>query len=1070
MWIVRLALRQPYTFAVAAILVLIFGAVSYRIMPQDIFPALDTPVVSVIWSYAGLPPQEMERRFATVSERAMSTTVRDIEHEESQSYSGVAVVKIFFQPGVKIDQALAQVTAISQTLLRQFPSGATPPLIVTDNAASAPILQLALTSPALSEAELYDQSLNFVRRPLTEVRGAILSLPYGGKQRLVSVDLDPRKCQALAISPLEVSNAIGEQNVVLPSGTVKIGDREYNVLLNSSPDLLAQLNNLPIKEVNGTTIFVHDVAQVRDGYAPQTSLANVNGDKAVLLSVRQGDSASTMQVIDGVRKKLAQLRAQLPAGLKIEPLFGQSSLIAAALRDVLIEGGLAIIVAAFLILLFLGSSRSALIAALSILLSLGCSLIVLAALGEGINLMTLGGLALALGLLVDDAVVTVENTDRHLRSGKRPFEAILDSTRQLKAPAFAAGFFFAPIFFLGGATSQLFSPLALAIILALLASCIVSRTIAPPLAHFLLREQPQETTDALPGKRQDIHRRFIRLFGWAQDRYAGFLKAALAAPGLVLWSAALFVILSLAIFTPFLGRDFFPQIDDGQFRLHVRAPSGTRIEETERGFAQAESLIREVIPAPELGVVVDNIGLPVGANLVSTDTIGAFDGEILVSLKSHHKPTADYMRELRHRLHYQMPEYVFFTQPSNPIDQALDFGLPAPLDIQITGPTANEKTDYALALRLIDRLRDVRGAVDVHLRQVVSAPSLFVDVDRTRASQIGLTQRDVANDLLISLTSSGQVAPNSWLNPVTGVSYSVAVQTPQYDIDSLDALRQTPISAGKLAQPQSLGNLAPITRVESPAVISHYDVAPVYDIFLNVQGRDLGGVADDVQKIVDPYRVSANTPGLALPSGSQIHVRGQVEEMNRAYDKLGVGILCALALIYLLLVIRFQSWLDPLIVLLALPGALAGVVWTLFLTNTSLSLPAVMGALMCLGLAIANGILVVSCANEERSRGCSSHDAALAAGFVRLRPLLMTAPTVILALLPMALGGTGSSYAPLARAVIGGLLVATLLTLVVVPVLYCVLRRRNISTLGKNLPVSGRKGYDGSLLAPADEP
>jgi multidrug efflux pump subunit AcrB len=826
MWIVRLALRQPYTFTVAALLLLVLGVVSYLRMPQDILPSIDPPVVSVTWSYPGLPPQEMERRFVTVSERAMSATVTDIEHQESQSYTGVGVIKVFFQAQVRIEQALAEITAASQTLLRALPPGATPPLIVPYHASSVPILQLAIQSDTLSEPELFDQSLHFLRPPLAEVKGAVIPLPYGGKQRLVSVDLDLRKCQALDVSPVQVSNAINDQNVVLPSGTVKIGEREYSVLLNSSPDLLDQLNNLPLKQSNGVTLFVRDVAQVRDGYAPQTNMVRLNGEHAVLLSVLKGGSASTVDVIDGIRHQLPLVRSQSSPKLKIEPLFDQSLFVVAALRDVLIEGVVAAVLTAFLILLFLGSWRSTLIVALTIPLAVSASLALLAALGQTLNLMTLGGLALAVGILVDDVTVTVENIHRHLSFGKRLVQAILDGAREIAGPAFismlAICIVLVPVFFLGGITYDLFAPLALAVIFAMLASYLLSRTVAPTLAGFLFRGAPglREPGGFFTG----IHRRFVRGFEAMQERYVGVLRRALVAPRLIILAGLGLALLDLAVFTPFLGRDFFPAVDSGQFRLHVRAPSGTRIEETEKGFDRVEKIIRQVIPASELDRVLDNIGLPVGGlNLAFTDTatVGAGDGEMLVSLKAHHQATLDYVREIRHRLRYQMPDYVFFTQPTGLVDQTLDSGRPAPIDVQVAGPATNDRADYDLAGRLLDRLRGVRGAVDVHLQQVVSSPTLFVDVDRTRASGMGLTQRDIANDLLISLGSSSQVSPNYWLDPLNGISYSVAVQTPQYKIDSLDALRQSPISAGKLAEPQLLGNLAPITRADTPALISH---------------------------------------------------------------------------------------------------------------------------------------------------------------------------------------------------------------------------------------------------------
>jgi len=1086
MWIVRLALRKPYTFTVMAILILVMGAVSYRSMPQDIFPTIDIPVVSVIWSYAGLPPQEMERRFTTISERAMNTTVNDIEHQESTSYPGVAVIKVFFQPNVKIEQAVAQVTAISQTLLKIFPIGATPPLIVQYNASSVPILQLAVSSKTLPEAELYDQSLNFIRRPLAEVRGAAIPLPYGGKQRLVSVDLDLRKCQSLAISPSQVSDAINSQNVILPSGTVKIGDREYNVLLNSSPDLLDQLNNLPIKQVNGATIYIRDVAQVRDGYAPQVNLVKLNGEKAALLVVLKNGSASTVDVVQGVKDKLPLVKSQLPAALSVAPLFDQSIFVKAALNGVLLEGTIAAILTALMILLFLGSWRSTLIVAVSIPLAICCSLILLAALGRTLNIMTLGGLALAIGILVDDATVTIENIHRHMSLGKRTVKAILDGAHQIAIPAFVSTLciciVFVPIFFLKGVAYYLFTPLALSVVFAMMASYFLSRTVAPTMANFLLQGEVHHPEGHVPPRPADpfglVHWHFIRGFESMQGRYARLLESALRAPKLVIIVAVCFAVLSLVTFNPWvLGRDFFPQVDAGQFRLHIRAPSGTRIEETEKGFAQVEQIVRDLIPPDELDLVLDNIGLPVGGiNLAFTDsaTVGAFDGEMLVSLKPGHKSTWAYVKELRHRLQYQMPEYTFFTQPSDIVGQILNFGLPSPIDVQVTGPTKNDHADYEVARKLVDRIRDVRGAVDVHIQQVTSYPTFFVDVDRTRASEIGLTQRDVANDLLISLSSSGQVSPNYWLNPINGVNYTVAVQTPQYKIDTLDALKQSPISAGKLAQPQLLENLAPITRTDTPAVISHYAVAPVYDVFVNVQGRDLGGVAADVQKIVDQFKPmpAAHTdstppdtylgklydrffnpaqvtpaPDSTLPTGSQILVRGQVKSMTSAYTGLGLGILVAIGLVYFLMVVNFQSWLDPFIIIMALPGALTGIVWMLFLTNTPLSVPALMGAIMCIGVATANSILVVTFANEQRHGGLSSYDAALEAGRGRLRPVLMTALAMIIGMLPMSLGlgDGGEQNAPLGRAVIGGLLVATLFTLLFVPVVYSVMRKKDKS-------------------------
>jgi len=1080
MWIVRLALRKPYTFTVMALLMLIMGVVSFRSMPKDIFPNIDIPVVSVIWGYTGLPPKEMEQRFVTISERAMNTTVNDIDHQESQSYPGVGIIKVYFQPNVKIEQAVAQVTAISQTLLKIFPPGATPPLIIQYNASSVPILQLAVSSKTLPEAELFDQSLNFIRRPLADVQGAAIPLPYGGKQRLVSVDLDLKKCQALDISPSQVSSAINAQNLILPSGTVKIGDREYNVLLNSSPSILDQLNNLPIKQANGATIFIRDVAQVRDGYSPQTNIVKLNGEKAALLPVLKNGDASTVDVVQGVKNKLPLVRSQLPAALSVEPLFDQSVFVTNALHGVVTEGTIAAALTALMILLFLGSWRSTIVVAVSIPLAICCSLILLAALGKTINIMTLGGLALAVGILVDDATVTIENIHRHMSLGKRMVKSILDGAHQIAIPAFVSTLciciVFVPVFFLKGVAYYLFTPLALAVVFAMMASYFLSRTVAPTMANFLLgveTHHPEghiaERPNSIFGR---IHWHFIRGFEWAQGHYVEVLERVLHRPAMVVIVAISFVVLTLALLVPWLGRDFFPDVDAGQFRLHIRAPSGTRIEETEKGFARVEAIVREVVPPEDLDIVLDNIGLPVsGINLAFTDsaTVGSFDGEMLVSLKPGHKPTADYVRALRHKLREEMPDYDFFTQPADIVSQILNFGLPSPIDVQVTGPAKNDKGDYEVALKLLNRIRNVRGAVDVHIQQVRSYPTLFVSVDRTRADQLGLTQQDVGNDLLISLSGSSQTAPNYWLNPVNGVNYSVAVQTPQYKIDSIDALKQSPISAGKLATPQLLENLAPITRSNTPAIISHYAVSPVYDVCVNVQGRDLGGVADDVQKIVEQFKPApapnaqpapetflakaqgmlfkkpAATADSVLPTGSQILVRGQAASMSSAYTGMGVGIIFAIGLVYFLMVVNFQSWLDPFIIIMALPGALAGIVLMLFITHTPLSVPALMGAIMSIGVATANSILVVSFANEQRHGGRSSHEAALAAGRTRLRPVIMTALAMIIGMLPMSLGlgEGGEQNAPLGRAVIGGLLVATAFTLLFVPVVYSVMRKKD---------------------------
>jgi multidrug efflux pump subunit AcrB len=1052
MWIVRLALRKPYTFTVMALLIVVLGIVAYRRMAKDIFPSIDIPVVSVLWAYNGLTPEEMEKRIVTISERAMTTTVNDIEHIESQSLAGIGVIKVFFQPGASVDAAVAQVTAINQTILRIFPPGSTPPLVIRYSSSNVPILQLGMGSKTLTEQSLYDIGVNFLRVQLATVQGASIPLPLGGKVRQIQVDLDPQALQAKGLTPTDVSNAINAQNLTLPAGTAKIGDREYGVVLNSSPDLVAGLGDLPIKRVNGSTIYIRDVAQVRDGFAPQSNIVRQNGTRGALMTILKSGSASTLDIIERVKAVLPRVQSTLPPELELHPQFDQSLFVRAALDGVLREGALAAALTAAMILLFLGTWRNTLVVALSIPLSIFCSVLCLAAFGQTINAMTLGGLALAVGILVDDATVTIENIDRNLGLNKPLVRSILDGAEQIAMPAFVSTLciciVFVPIFFLEGTAKYLFSPLALAVIFAMLASYFLSRTVVPTFVHFLLRGQPvfhdsEDGHEAANAPRGDVfwrvHQRFNRHFRRFRDAYTARLDWSLSHGKVIVIGGFAFFALTFCL-VPFLGRDFFPAVDAGQFRLHVRAPAGTRIEETEHSFTRVENVIRENIPADEIVTIIDNIGLPnSGLNLALSDsaTIGAADGEILVSLNpKKHGPTDGYVRKIRARLNHDFPDHTFFSQPSDIVGQILNFGLPAPIDVQIAG--RDRFANYKIAQELSARIALIPGAVDVHVHQVINAPALKINIDRDRAGQLGLTQRDVATNLLISLSGSAQSAPNFWLNPQNGVQYPVATQTPQFLMDSLEALQATPISpASGSSGLQILGNVATIERTTQQSVVGHYNIQPVFDVYANVDGRDLGGLADEVAKIVKEYEPK-------LPRGSFITVRGQVQSMNSSFLSLGIGVLFAIALVYLLMVVNFQSWLDPFIIIMALTGALTGIIWALFLTHTTLNVPSLMGAIMSVGVATANAILLVTFANDLRKEGKDARAAALEAGHTRLRPVLMTALAMIIGMLPMSLGlgEGGEQNAPLGRAVIGGLLLATVVTLFLVPVIYARLRRK----------------------------
>ncbi|PTX99592.1 RND transporter [Verrucomicrobia bacterium LW23] len=1073
MWIVRLALRMPYTFTVMAIALLMMGTLSFIRMPKDIFPPIDIPVVSVIWSYGGLSPKEIESRIVTVSERAMTTTVNDFERMETQIFNGIAVVRVYFYPSARIEAAVAQVTAINQTLLRTMPPGTQPPLILRYSASNVPILQMALGSQTMSESELFDNAQNFVRTPLAATEGAQVPLPYGGKSRAIQIDLDLEACRVYGVSPSDVSGAISAQNLILPSGTAKIGEREYNVQMNSSVDIVEQIGDMPIRAADGTVIFIRDVAQVRDGNSPQTNIVRVNGRKSSMLSVLKNGNASTLDVVDRVMKRLPQIRAGVPEALEITPLFDQSIFVRAALAGVEHEALIAAGLTALMILLFLGSWRSTLVVAASIPLSISVALIGLIALGHTLNIMTLGGLALAVGILVDDTTVEIENIHRNMAMGKTLVQAILEGAHQVAGPAFVATLciciVFVPIFFLGGVAYFLFAPMATAVIFAVMASYFLSRTVVPTMVYYFYHGREEmmhhDDTGSSPAPRGYfawIHWRFNQAFEGGRRRYVGALAWCLRHRMFVLGAAMAIIAGSLVMVIPQLGQDFFPRVDAGQFRLHVRAPSGTRLEETEKIFSQVAEVIREVIPADEINLIIDNIGLPLGGiNLALSDsaTIGPADGEMLISLKEHHGDTWAYVQTVRKRLREKFPDCVFFTQPSDIVGQTLNFGLPSPIDVTVVGRSPR---NWDLTKKLEAEIAKIPGAVDVHVHQVVDAPQIDIDVDRVRAAGVNLTQRDVAGDVLVALSGTSQTENSFWISP-QGVQYRVSVQTPQPEINSMDVLRNLPV--GDMNRQQLLGNLATFKRDTTPAVVSHLTVQPVYNIYANVEGRDLGGVAGEIQKIIDKYELQSkgekDEAKKLIPRGTQIRMRGQVDSMKSAFTGLAYGLIGAMVLVYLLLVVNFQSWMDPLIIITALPGALCGIVWMLFVTSTTISVPAMMGAIMAVGVATANSILVVSFANEQRWAGKDALTAALSSGYIRLRPVCMTALAMIIGMLPMSfgIGEGGEQNAPLARAVIGGLILATLSTLFIVPLTYSLLRKK-----------SPRYKRDPLLRDPDDEP
>jgi multidrug efflux pump subunit AcrB len=1045
MWIVRLALRRPYTFVVMSILILIMGGLAIVRTPTDIFPTIDIPVVSIIWNYSGLVPQEMSDRVVSVTERALTTTVDNIEHIESQSLYGIAVVKVFLQPNANIQQGIAQITAISQTQLRQLPAGSTPPLILAYSASSVPVLQLALSGNNLSEQELNDYGLNFIRTQLITVPGASVPYPYGGKQRQVQVDLNTTALQSKGLSALDVVNAISVQNLILPTGTSKIGSREYDVSIpNAAPQTIADLNRIPIKTIGGTTIYMKDVAWVRDGFPPQTNIVRVDGQRSVLLTIQKAGNASTLNVISAIKGLLPQIKTTVPPQLQISPLADQSIFVRGAISGVVRETLIAACLTAFMILTFLGSWRSTVIIATSIPLAILTSIIVLSAIGQTINIMTLGGLALAVGILVDDATVEVENINRNREAepDKDMDEVVLDSASQIATPAFvstlAICIVFAPMFLLSGVARYLFVPLAEAVVFAMLASYFLSRTIVPTMAKYLLREEKTETGHAASrNPLVRLQKRFEHAFENFRRSYRGLLETSLHHRGVFLITFFAFCLGSLAVLIPWLGRDFFPSVDSGTFKLHLRAPTGMRIEETANLCDLVEQSIRQQIPANEVQSVIDNIGLPFsGINLSYSNSapVGTSDADILVTLSANHHPTDNYVHQLRLELPKQFPGVTFAFLPADMVSQILNFGLPAPIDVQVVGNDLAGNRRYADAL--LEKMRFVSGTADLRIQQPFDQPYLNLRVERTKAEELGFSAHDIAQNLLVSLSGSFQTSPTFWLDPKNHVSYSIATQTPQYRTDTLQGLQNIPVTGiDPTASPSIMASLVSVQRGAGMAVVSHYNVAPVIDIFGTTAGRDLGGVAGDITKIIAATQSQ-------LPRGSQVVIRGQVQTMRSSYVGLLSGLAFSIVLIYLLIVVNFQSWLDPFIMISALPAALAGIAWFLFITHTTLSVPALMGAIMCMGVATANSILVVSFATEKMAEGSDSISAALEAGFTRFRPVLMTALAMIIGMVPMALGlgDGGEQNAPLGRAVIGGLLFATVSTLFFVPPLFSVLQ------------------------------
>jgi CzcA family heavy metal efflux pump len=1032
---------------VLSLLLFFLGPVVIERTPVDIFPNIDIPVVSVIWNYAGFSPQQLSDRIVVPFERSLTTTVNDIEHTESQTLNGVSVIKVYFHPNVNISQAVAQVTAIAQTALRGYPPGTTPPLIIQYSASSVPVLQLGLSGNGLTEQQLNDFGTNFIRTQLATVQGAAMPFPYGGKQRQVQVDIDTQKLQAYGLSASDVVNAVSAQNIILPAGDMKMGQVDYQIETNSAPQSIAALNDLPIKTVNGSTVYIHDIGNVRDGFPPQTNIVRVDGQRASLITLLKTGNASTLDIISNVRARLPLIAAQLPPALQIRPIADQSVFVKSAISGVQREAIIAGCLTAIMILIFLGSWRSTLIIAVSIPLSIVSSLLMLAALGETINIMTLGGLALAVGILVDDATVTIENINRFLELGEPVEPAILDGASQIAVPAFvstlAICIVFVPMFFLSGVARYLFVPLAEAVVFAMLASYFFSRTIVPTMAKYLLKGHEHDRVQQARASRNPFVRfqiAFEHAFENLRDWYHGVLHLCLQVRAGFLLSIVAFWIVSVALLYPWLGQDFFPSVDGGQFKLHVRAHTGMRIEDTARLCDQIEDVVRREIPAQELGTVIDNIGLPYsGLNLSYSNSapVGTGDADILVSLAEKHRPTAEYTRALRDKLTQDFPGVEFYYLPTDMVSQILNFGLPAQIDVQVTGLQLDE--NRALAEHLMQQIARIPGATDLRIQQPFNHPKWTVDVDRTRAQQVGYSQREVAQDLLTSLSGSFQTAPSFYLNPQNHVSYNIAVETPQYEVKDLQELQNFPIATnGSAQQPQILGNLASFERGVEPGTLSHFNAQPVIDIYGSVEGTDLASVAGKIETILSDSKAT-------LPRGTEINLRGQIQTMHSSFQGLSYGLFFSIVLVYALIVVNFQSWLDPFIIIAALPGALAGIVWMLFLTGTHISVPALTGSIMCMGVATANSILVVSFAKEQMEHGMSAAQAALSAGFTRFRPVIMTALAMIIGMVPMALGlgDGGEQNAPLGRAVIGGLLLATFGTLTFVPVFFSLMHRND---------------------------
>ena len=1040
--IVRVALRRPYTFVVLALLLLLIGPLAALRTPTDIFPDIRIPVIAVVWQYTGLPPDEMAGRITTLFQRSLTTTVNDIEHIEANSYAGSGIIKVFFQPGVDIAVANAQVTAISQTVVRQMPLGTTPPLILNYNASTVPILQLALSGKGMSEQTLADLALNSVRTPLITVAGAAIPFPYGGKTRQIQIDLDPPALQARGLTAQDVGNALAAQNLITPIGTQKIDAFEYTLQLNSAASVIQDLGDLPIKVVNGSTIYIRDVAQVRDGNAPQTNIVHVDGTRSVVMTVLKNGMTSTLAIVAGIRSKLAEIKPALPANLQVVPINDQSLFVRAAIKGVALEGAIAAVLTSIMILLFLGSWRSTVIVAVSIPLSILGAIICLAALGETLNIMTLGGLALAVGILVDDATVTIESINLHLEEGKDVETAIMDGATQIATPAFVSllciCIVFVPMFFLEGVARFLFVPMAVAVMLSIAWSFLLSRTLVPTMAKYLLHPHAPHDEQEQPSRNSLVRfqRRFEVRFEHGRARYREYLTLALAHRRVFVIGFLTFVLASFLLL-PFLGRNFFPAVDSGQILMHARTQVGTRVEETANQFAEIQKVIRKIIPPHEIEVIVDNIGLPPSSiNLTynNTGVMGTQDGDIQIALKQGHQPTDGYVRKLREELPRQFPGVTFSFPPADIVSQILNFGSPAPIELQIRGNDLDASFDYANLL--LPKIRTITGIADVRIQQSRRKPVFDVDVDRTRAQQVGITMRDITTSLVANLAGSSQVAPTFWLNPRNGVQYPIVIQTPQYRLDTLAALANLPVG-GSDGNSQVLGALADFTRTSGNALVSQYDIQPMVQIHATTQGRDLGAVAVELRRIL------ADTAS-KVPKGSTVSLLGQVRTMESAFSGLLFGLLGAIVLIYLLIVVNFQSWADPFVIITALPAALAGIVWMLFVTHTPISVPALTGAIMCMGVATANSVLMISFARERLDALGDATAAALDAGFVRSRPVLMTALAMIIGMVPMALGlgEGGEQNAPLGRAVIGGLVFATVATLIFVPVVFSIVHDR----------------------------